>query len=134
MLYKILVETETVKNVNKNNALHAVLFEAVLLVTQLDLSRKLLMQCCTILGRFITMREPNIRYLGLENMTGLATVPDMLDSIKKFQPQIVASLHDPDISIRKRALDLLYNMCDATNARDIVNELLQCVCCLTSLK
>jgi hypothetical protein len=28
-------------------------------------------------------------------------------------------------SIRRRALDLLYGMCDVTNAKDIVEELLQ---------
>jgi hypothetical protein len=35
-------------------------------------------------------------------------------------------------SIRRRALDLLYGMCDVTNAKEIVEELLQvinlCVC------
>jgi len=34
-------------------------------------------------------------------------------------------LKDPDISIRRRALDLLYGMCDVTNAKEIVEELLQ---------
>jgi hypothetical protein len=29
------------------------------------------------------------------------------------------------LSIRRRALDLLYGMCDVTNAKDIVEELLQ---------
>jgi len=31
--------------------------------------------------------------------------------------QVVASLSHPDISIRKRALDLLYAMCDEDNAK-----------------
>jgi AP-2 complex subunit alpha len=34
-------------------------------------------------------------------------------------------LHDVDISIRKRALDLLFAACDGTNARDIVGHLLR---------
>lgn len=34
------------------------------------------------------------------------------------------ALKDPDISIRKRALDLLYSMCDKSNASQIVGELL----------
>ena len=29
------------------------------------------------------------------------------------------------VSIRRRALDLLYGMCDVSNAKDIVEELLQ---------
>jgi AP-2 complex subunit alpha len=40
-----------VKNVNKNNALHAVLFEAVALATMLDLpDASLLSESCTTLG------------------------------------------------------------------------------------
>lgn len=34
------------------------------------------------------------------------------------------SLRDPDISIRRRALDLLFLLCDQDSATDIVNELL----------
>ncbi|KAG6736633.1 hypothetical protein POTOM_060492 [Populus tomentosa] len=45
--------------------------------------------------------------------------------IKRHQAQIITSLKDPDISIRRRALDLLYGMCDVSNAKDIVEELLQ---------
>ena len=37
---------------------------------------------------------------------------------------MASKLHDADISIRKRALDLLYAMCDASNAQDIVSSLL----------
>ena len=34
------------------------------------------------------------------------------------------SLRDPDISIRRRALDLLFLLCDQDSATDIVNELI----------
>jgi AP-2 complex subunit alpha len=58
-------------------------------------------------------------------MTRMLMVTDVQDIIKKHQSQIITSLKDPDISIRRRALDLLYGMCDVSNAKDIVEELLQ---------
>lgn len=125
VLQRILLGTDVVKNVNKNNASHAVLFEALALVMHLDADKEMMSQCVVLLGKFISVREPNIRYLGLENMTRILLVADVADSIKKHQSQIITSLKDPDISIRRRSLDLLYGMCDVSNAKDIVEELLQ---------
>ncbi|GMJ00817.1 hypothetical protein like AT5G22780 [Hibiscus trionum] len=125
VLQRILMGTDVVKNVNKNNASHAVLFEALALVMHLDAEKEMLSQCVTLLGKFIAVREPNIRYLGLENMTRMLIVADVQEIIKRHQAQIITSLKDPDISICRRALDLLYGMCDVTNAKDIVEELLQ---------
>ncbi|KAK1263881.1 AP-2 complex subunit alpha-2 [Acorus gramineus] len=125
VLQRTLMGTDVVKNVNKNNASHAVLFEALALVMHLDAEKEMMSQCVALLGKFIAVREPNIRYLGLENMTRMLLVTDVQDIIKRHQAQIITSLKDPDISIRRRALDLLYGMCDVTNAKDIVEELLQ---------
>ncbi|KAK5810400.1 AP-2 complex subunit alpha-2 -like protein [Gossypium arboreum] len=125
VLQRILMGTDVVKNVNKNNASHAVLFEALALVMHLDAEKEMMSQCVALLGKFIAVREPNIRYLGLENMTRMLIVADVQESLKRHQAQIITSLKDPDISICRRALDLLYGMCDITNAKDIVEELLQ---------
>ncbi|KAL8092503.1 AP-2 complex subunit alpha-1-like [Apium graveolens] len=125
VLQRVLMGTDVVKNVNKNNASHAVLFEALALVMHLDAEKEMMSQCVALLGKFIAVREPNIRYLGLENMTRMLMVTDVQEIIKRHQAQIITSLKDPDISIRRRALDLLYGMCDVSNAKDIVEELLQ---------
>lgn len=114
---------ETAKNVNKNNSLHAILFEALGLVMQLD-NPELVQQAVQQLGRFIAAREPNTRYLGLANMGRLSVLPDVMEAIRMQQRTISDSLNDPDISIRRRALDLLYSVCDRSSAESIVNELL----------
>ncbi|KAJ0476327.1 putative adaptor protein complex AP-2, alpha subunit [Helianthus annuus] len=119
VLQRILMGTDVVKNVNKNNASHAVLFEALALVMHLDSEKEMMSQCVALLGKFIAVREPNIRYLGLENMTRMLMVTDVHEIIKRHQAQIITSLKDPDISIRRRSLDLLYGMCDVSNAKDI---------------
>ncbi|TPX68547.1 hypothetical protein SpCBS45565_g02991 [Spizellomyces sp. 'palustris'] len=112
------------KNVQHNNAQNAVLFEAINLAIHLDPESEIVVQASALLGRFISSKETNIRYLGLETMAHLAGFAESLDTVKKHQETIIQSLKDKDISVRRRALDLLYSMCDVTNARAIVSELL----------
>ena len=113
------------KNVQQNNAQNAVLFEAINLAIHLDTETGLMTQISVRLGRFISSRETNVRYLGLEAMTHLAARSDTLEPIKKHQNTIIGSLRDRDISVRRKALDLLYSMCDPSNAVPIVSELLK---------
>jgi AP-2 complex subunit alpha len=115
---------ETNKNVQQNNAQNAVLFEAINLIIHLDTEHALMKQISSRLGRFIQSRETNVRYLGLEAMTHLAARADTLDPIKQHQEVIIGSLKDRDISVRRKGLDLLYSMCDSSNARVVVGELL----------
>ena len=125
-LQKILnLALEMPKNVQQNNAQNAVLFEAINLIIHLDTEQALMRQISSRLGKFIQSRETNVRYLGLEAMTHLAARADTLDPIKQHQSIIIGSLKDRDISVRRKGLDLLYSMCDQTNAQPIVGELLQ---------
>lgn len=112
------------KNVQQNNAQNAVLFEAINLIIHLDTEQALMKQISTRLGKFIQSRETNVRYLGLEAMTHLAARAETLDPIKQHQSIIIGSLKDRDISVRRKGLDLLYSMCDQSNAQPIVGELL----------
>lgn len=115
---------ETNNNVQQNNAQNAVLFEAINLIIHLDTEHALMKQISSRLGRFIQSRETNVRYLGLKAMTHLAARSETLGPIKQHQDIILSSLKDRDISVRRKGLDLLYSMCDATNAQVIVGELL----------
>ncbi|CAG8640611.1 5178_t:CDS:2 [Funneliformis caledonium] len=113
------------KNVQHNNAQNSVLFEAINLAIHLDCESQIVNQAALLLGRFITSKETNVRYLGLETMSHLAACVDSLEPIKKHQDTILLSLRDKDISVRRRGLDLLYSMCDVKNAKVIVTELLR---------
>ncbi|KIN03659.1 hypothetical protein OIDMADRAFT_193431 [Oidiodendron maius Zn] len=124
-LQKILnLALEMPKNVQQNNAQNAVLFEGINLIIHLDTEQTLMKQISTRLGKFIQSRETNVRYLGLEAMTHLAARAETLDPIKQHQAIIIGSLKDRDISVRRKGLDLLYSMCDQSNAQPIVGELL----------
>jgi AP-2 complex subunit alpha len=117
--------TETPKNVQQNNAQNAVLFEAINLLIHLDTEHQLMIQISSKLGKFIQSRETNVRYLGLDAMTHFAARSETLDPIKRHQNIIIGALRDRDISVRRKGLDLLYSMCDTTNAQPIVSELLK---------
>ena len=68
---------------NKNNAQHSIVFEAVALALALEADPELLVAAVGLLGKFISVREPNIKYLGLENMVRLAEVPAVIDTIHR---------------------------------------------------
>lgn len=55
----------------------------------------------------------------------LATSEFSHDAVKKHQETIINSLKtERDVSVRQRAVDLLYAMCDRSNAAEIVTEML----------
>ena len=126
VLEATLSNTKVTRSVNRNNAEHSVLFEAVnLIIKQGNTSdSKLRNLAVQHLTRFVNIKEPNIRYLGLVAMTKLAKLEGTGEHVKKQQKAVLVSLKDTDLSIRRRALDLLFVMCDRSNAMSIVKELL----------
>ncbi|THH16895.1 hypothetical protein EW146_g3827 [Bondarzewia mesenterica] len=116
---------EQSRNMQHNNAQRAVLFEAIGLAIHLDTNSPLVTTSAILLARFISSKETNVRYLGLDTLAHLAARADSLDAIKKHQETVINSLRDRDISVRRRALDLLYSMCDVDNSEAIVGELLR---------
>ena len=125
VLNKIINKTEASKNPQQVNAQNAVLFEALNLAIHLDNQEEFMDQSISLMGDFILSKETNIRYLALETMAHMAAVDFSMFGIKALQGVIVDSLKDKDISVRRRALDLLYSICDGQNAAEIVAELLK---------
>ncbi|VDM97500.1 unnamed protein product [Thelazia callipaeda] len=127
------------KKVQHSNAKNAVLFESIALIIHMDTEPSLLVRACNQLGTFLSHRETNLRlvvrifticdidfrYLALESMCLLATSEFSHEAVKKHQETIINSLKtERDVSVRQRAVDLLYAMCDRSNAAKIVFEML----------
>uniref|UniRef100_A0AAF5D420 AP-2 complex subunit alpha n=2 Tax=Strongyloides stercoralis TaxID=6248 RepID=A0AAF5D420_STRER len=113
------------KKVQHSNAKNAVLFEAISLIIHLDNEPHLLVRACNQLGTFLAHRETNLRYLALESMCLLATSEFSHEAVKKHQSTIIQALKtERDVSVRQRAVDLLYAMCDKSNNCEIVGEML----------
>ncbi|XP_029638753.1 AP-2 complex subunit alpha-2 isoform X2 [Octopus sinensis] len=114
------------KKAQHSNAKNAVLFEAINLIIHMDSDPNLLVRACNQLGQFLQHRETNLRYLALESMCLLATSEFSHEAVKKHQETVITSLKtERDVSVRQRAVDLLYAMCDRTNAEEIVAEMLE---------
>lgn len=121
-------EPPKLRKVQHSNAKNAVLFEAISLIIHMDSqqTQQILVRACNQLGQFLQHRETNLRYLALESMCLLATSEFSHDAVKKHQETVINALKtERDVSVRQRAVDLLYAMCDKTNAEEIVAEMLK---------
>uniref|UniRef100_A0A668RDM3 AP-2 complex subunit alpha n=1 Tax=Oreochromis aureus TaxID=47969 RepID=A0A668RDM3_OREAU len=119
------------KKVQHSNAKNAVLFEAIALIIHHDSEPTLLVRACNQLGQFLQHRETNLRYLALESMCTLASSEFSHEAVKTHMETVINALKvslpqfgSRDVSVRQRAVDLLYAMCDRSNAKQIVAEML----------
>ena len=71
---------------NKSNAQHAIVLEAIALALAVDAGAELLASGVALLGKFIGLRDPNLKYLGLENMVRLAEVPAVMETVNRWAP------------------------------------------------
>ncbi|KAM6981305.1 AP-2 complex subunit alpha-2-like [Aplochiton taeniatus] len=113
------------KKVQHSNAKNAVLFEAISLIIHHDSEPTLLVRACNQLGQFLQHRETNLRYLALESMCTLASSEFSHEAVKTHIDTVINALKtERDVSVRQRAVDLLYAMCDRSNSKQIVAEML----------
>eukprot|EP00397_Hematodinium_sp_SG-2012_P002517 GEMP01002524.1.p1 GENE.GEMP01002524.1~~GEMP01002524.1.p1 ORF type:complete len:950 (+),score=180.35 GEMP01002524.1:203-3052(+) len=120
------------EKLNKANVEHSVLFEAMNLIVHLDVMCDVdnLRTATDLLGGFVSSKEANIRYLGLETMARLAHGESFKkghteNNLERYKNLILSQLQEADISIRRQALNLLYAICDPGNWQLIVDELLE---------
>ncbi|KAM4596914.1 AP-2 complex subunit alpha-2-like [Fundulus diaphanus] len=113
------------KKVQHSNAKNAVLFEAIALIIHHDSEPNLLVRACNQLGQFLQHRETNLRYLALESMCTLASSEFSHEAVKTHIETVISALKtERDVSVRQRAVDLLYAMCDRSNSKQIVAQML----------
>jgi len=75
-----------------------------------------------ILGKFLTNRDNNIRYVALNTLIKVVAVEP--NAVQRHRNTILECLRDPDISIRRRALDLSFTLINESNVRLLIRELL----------
>ncbi|XP_069857041.1 AP-2 complex subunit alpha-1 isoform X1 [Dipodomys merriami] len=114
------------KKVQHSNAKNAILLETISLIIHYDSEPNLLVRACNQLGQFLQHRETNLRYLALESMCTLASSEFSHEAVKTHIDTVINALKtERDVSVRQRAADLLYAMCDRSNAKQIVSEMLR---------
>ena len=112
---------------------YCIFFELINLIDHLNLrlNFKIFDNYVNILGSFLiddSKRCPNAdintRYLALDGMAKLSKYSNGNKIMKDHSTIILQSLRDSDVSIRRRALDLLFLICTPETVKTICKELL----------
>ncbi|GAU51204.1 hypothetical protein TSUD_412200 [Trifolium subterraneum] len=100
---------------------NAILYECVQTIMSIEDNGGLRVLAINILGRFLSNRDNNIRYVAL-NMLMKAVSADTR-AVQRHRATILECVKDSDASIRKRALELVYILVNETNVKPLTKEL-----------
>jgi AP-1 complex subunit gamma-1 len=117
ILAQVATNTDSTKNVG-----NSILYEAVLTILDIEADSGLRVLGVNILGKFLTNKDNNIRYVALNTLIKVVAVEP--NAVQRHRNTILDCLRDPDISIRRRALDLSFTLINADNVRVLIRELL----------
>ncbi len=113
------ISTNTESNKNTGNS---VLYELVRTIIGIESNSGLKSLGSSILGKFLVHKDNNYKYIALNTLQEVAKTD--LPSVQKHKTVILDCMKDNDISIKRRALDLVYVIINTSNIRVIMKECL----------
>lgn len=117
ILAQVATNTENTRNVG-----NAILYECVQTIMHIDSETGLRVLAVNILGRFLQNKDNNIRYVALNTLRRVVAADHQ--AVQRHRQTIVECLKDHDVTIRRRALDLVYALVNETNIKTLMRELL----------
>lgn len=121
VLAQVASNTDTSKNAG-----NAILYECVTTIMGTPSEDGLRVLAVNILGRFLLNRDNNIRYVALNTLSKCIVNNNATatGALQRHRTTVVDCLKDPDVSIRQRALELMYHLVNESNVEDLTAELL----------
>jgi AP-4 complex subunit epsilon-1 len=105
------------------NVGYAVMYECVRTVCKIFPNTALLDSAAVSISRFITSDNHNLKYLGLKSLAAIVQIDTKYAA--EHQMIVVDCLEDPDETLKRKTLDLLYKMTNLTNVVFISGKLME---------
>lgn len=113
------VATNTESSRNSGNS---ILYECVETIMGVESTQGLRVLAVNILGRFLSNKDNNSRYVALNSLSKVVAID--AQTVQRHRNTIVDCVKDSDVSIRRRALELVYALINESNIKTLTKELL----------
>ena len=120
-LADLFVSVQSITESSKQTG-YALQYEIIKAINNLNASSGMKSLSNNILGKFLSSSDYNLKYIALNTLKDVARKD--LASVQKHRAVILEFLKDNDISLQKRALDLIYLIINKSNLKNITKECL----------
>ena len=120
-LADLFVSVQSITESSKQTG-YALQYEIIKTINNLNASSGMKSLSNNILGKFLSSNDYNLKYIALNTLKDVARKD--LASVQKHRAVILEFLKDNDISLQKRALDLIYLIINKKNLKKITKECL----------
>ena len=120
-LADLFVSVQSITESSKQTG-YALQYEIIKAINNLNASSGMNSLSNNILGKFLSSNDYNLKYIALNTLKDVARKD--LASVQKHRAVILEFLKDNDISLQKRALDLIYLIINKNNLKNITRECL----------
>ena len=122
LMSDILAQVAT-STASKKNAGNAVLYECVKTIMTIESIGGQRVLAINVLGKFLANRDNNIRYVALNTLAQIVSIDPA--AVQRHRETVINCVKDSDVSIRRRALDLVYGLVNEDNVETLARELLE---------